>query len=427
MSTAPEPGLLIGAARTSRSERRPATWLERKAKTGLLERLEGIERGRLTLVDERGLRRELGPGGASEPRAELTVHDPAFYAAVGLRGSLGAGESFARGQWSSGDPAAVVRLVLRNDKALGDFDDGAARLVAPMLNLWHRLRDNTRTGSKRNIAAHYDLGNEFFALFLDDTWTYSSAIWPRPEASLEQAQAEKLDRACRSLELRPSDHLLEIGTGWGSFALHAAGEYGCRVTTTTISERQFELATERVRAAGLADRVTILKSDYRDLEGEYDALASIEMIEAVGARWLDTFFRTCAARLAPDGRMVLQAITIADQAWERQAKEADFIKRHVFPGSCLLSVETLAGCTARTPDLRMTALEDFTPHYARTLREWRERLDARLDEARALGCSEDLLRAWRWYFAYCEAGFAEGYLGLVQASFRRPEARRSPA
>jgi cyclopropane-fatty-acyl-phospholipid synthase len=299
------------------------------------------------------------------------------------------------------------------------MESGPARAAAPLRAAAHWLRRNTRAGSRRNIAAHYDLGNDFFALFLDASMMYSCALFEDPAATLAEAQRAKLDAVCRKLALGPGDHVLEIGTGWGGFALHAASRYGCRVTTTTISRNQHELARERVRAAGLEARVTLLLEDYRDLRGRYDKLVSIEMIEAIGHQYFGEFFRRCDALLAPGGRMLLQAITIADQRYEAARDEVDFIKRYIFPGCCIPSVTALARAMTASSTLRIEHLEDIGPHYATTLARWRDNLLGNAARVRALGLPESFLRMWVFYLCYCEAGFAERALGDVQAVLRK--------
>jgi cyclopropane-fatty-acyl-phospholipid synthase len=313
-----------------------------------------------------------------------------------------------------------VSILARNRAALSGLDGGLAWLRRPAAGLFALLRRNSRTGARRNIADHYDLGNDFFALMLDPTMTYSSAVFDPPEATLEEASRRKLDLLCQKLELGPRDHLLEIGSGWGSMAIHAATRTGCRVTTTTISRAQHELATERVARAGLAGRVTVLLEDYRDLTGRYDKVVSVEMIEAIGAGQYPTFFDRCAARLVPGGRLAVQAITIADQHYERARRQVDFIKRHVFPGGCIPSVTALVDAATTASDLRLRHLEDLTPHYARTLAAWRDNLAAR-QEAVAKLTTERFRRLWDFYLCYCEGGFAERYVGLVQMVFDRPE------
>jgi len=384
----------------------------------VLGRLARLRQGTLT-VAEGGEPLEVGQPSPDGLSARVTVRRPGFWRRVALGGSVAAGEAYADGDWDSDDLTAVVRLFARNRPALDGLEGGLARLAQPARRLFELARRNTRTGSRRNIAEHYDLGNDFFALMLDPTMTYSSGIFEGPEATLEEASRAKLDLLCRRLELRREDHLLEIGTGWGSLAIHAAGRYGCRVTTTTLSRAQRELAEARVRAAGLADRVTVLSRDYRDLEGRYDKLVSCEMIEAIGAAQVPAFFARCAALLVPGGRLALQAITIADQHHERALGEVDFIRRHVFPGGALPSVTSLLQAATTASDLRLRQLDDYTPHYARTLREWRANLAARREAVAAL-TDERFRRLWHYYLCYCEGGFEERFIGVVQALFDRP-------
>jgi cyclopropane-fatty-acyl-phospholipid synthase len=400
----------------------------RPARAGFLERrlrsaLERLERGGLELASPSGRTHH---GRRDGLQARVEVRDERFFRAVALRGSVGAGEAYASGWWTSPDPVAVVRLFVRNRAALGALEGGLARLTRPMLALAHALRRNTRGGSRANIAAHYDASNEFFALFLDETMTYSCGFFAHPGASLREASLAKIERLCDRLELSERDHLLEIGTGWGAFAIHAARRHGCRVTTTTISRRQHEFARARVAEAGLADRVEVLLQDYRDLGGSYDKLVSVEMIEAVGHAYYPTFFRRCAELLRPDGRMALQAITIADDLYDEARRSVDFIQAHVFPGSCIPSVTALLSAASRTSDLRLAHMEEIGPHYVPTLAAWRANLRARWSEARALGFSEESLRAWDFYLAYCEGGYAEGQLGDVHMLFTRPAARVLP-
>ncbi|WP_347279316.1 cyclopropane-fatty-acyl-phospholipid synthase family protein [Plasticicumulans sp.] len=389
----------------------------------MFQRLRGLARGRLILVDADG-QHSFGPGGHG-PQVRVEILDPGVWARIALRGTVGVGEAYVDGGWRADDLTALVRLFVLNKPVMDGMERGLARLALPLLKLWHWLHPNTRHGSRANIAAHYDLGNAFYQTFLDETLMYSCALFEHPGMSLAEASQAKNERICRKLGLRAGDHVLEIGTGWGGFALHAAGRHGCRVTTTTISREQYELARERVAAAGLGNRVTVLFEDYRELAGRYDQLVSIEMIEAVGHRWFDTYFRTCSRLLAPDGQMLLQAITIRDQEYARTKRSVDFIQRHVFPGGCLPSVQALADTVARVTDLRALHLEDIGPHYATTLRHWRERFLANLDRVRALGFDDTFLRLWEYYLAYCEGGFAERYLGTVQLLLAKPECRRA--
>jgi cyclopropane-fatty-acyl-phospholipid synthase len=401
--------------------------LDRLAKAVVLAQLSRLEHGCLTLVDRAAVRTYGRRSPHCNLHATIRVHDARTYREVAFGGSIGAGESYMRGHWSTDDLVAVMRLFLQNLELLDGMEGGWARLAVPMRKGLHWLRRNTRVGSRRNIAAHYDLGNEFFALMLDPTMMYSCAVFERPGLSLEQASIAKLDRVCRRLAIRSDDHVLEIGAGWGGFALHAASRYGCRVTTTTISRRQFERVCQRVADANLTDRVTVLFEDYRDLRGQYDRLVSIEMIEAVGHKYFNAYFRKCSDLLKPDGAMLLQAIVIADQRYEMARKAVDFIQRHIFPGSGLPSVSVLCNAAARETDMRLAHLEDIGPDYAATLGLWRQNLFSHLDEIRALGLSEQFIRMWQFYLCYCEAGFEERTIGDVQALFVKPRCRLEPA
>ena len=354
----------------------------------------------------------------------MWVRDPAFYRQLAFAGSVGGGEAYVDGCWDCSDLTALVRILVRNRDLLDDMEGGWARFAGWLMRGAHVFARNTRGGSRRNIASHYDLGNRLFGLFLDDSMMYSAAIFATPEESLESAQRRKLDRICRKLQLAPGDHVVEIGSGWGGFAMHAARHYGCRVTTTTISREQYEFASARVRAAGLADRVTLLQKDYRDLTGRYDKLVSIEMVEAIGHQYLRDYFAKCASLLKDDGMALIQAITIEDHRYQMALKSVDFIKRHIFPGSFIPSVAALQAAMARGSDLRLFNLEDIGPSYALTLRHWRERFRARLPEVRALGYPERFIRLWEYYLAYCEGGFIERSIGDVQMLLTRPRCRR---
>jgi cyclopropane-fatty-acyl-phospholipid synthase len=383
----------------------------------VLSRLAGIREGCLTLRDTTG---ESVFGDRSSPlKAAITVRDPEFYAAVALRGSVGAGESFMDGHWTVDDLPAVVRILVRNREVMDGMETGLARVGAVGLRTFHALRPNTRRGAKRNIADHYDLGNDLFACFLDPTMSYSSGIYPREDATLEEASVEKVDRLCRKLDLGPEHHLVEIGTGWGYLAVHAASRYGCRVTTTTISEEQHALATERVAKAGLSDRVTILLRDYREMTGRFDRLVSVEMIEAIGHEQFDGYFAACADLLKPGGRMALQSILIDDRYYDQARRSVDFIRRYIFPGSCIPCMGALKSSIGKA-DLRITHTEEIGLHYARTLREWRQRFLAASDRVRALGYPDRFLRMWEFYLAYCEGGFEERVLGDAQILLERP-------
>jgi len=397
--------------------------LARTAVSAVMSR--GVRHGRIEVV-EGGRRRGFGPAGA-DLRATVTVNDPAAWRGP-LRGSVGLGEGYVDGLWETDDLVALIRIAARELRDL----DGLRGAVARPRGALHRLRrlvpENTRPGARANISAHYDLGNDLFASFLDERMMYSCAYFPSASASLEEAQLAKLERICARLRLGPGNHLLEIGSGWGGLAVHAAREHGCRVTTTTISSRQHDLARRRVREAGLEDRVTVLQQDYRDLRGRYDRLVSVEMIEAVGWQYFDEFFRRCDELLAPDGAMLLQAITMDDRAYRIERVSRSFIRTMIFPNGCLPSQEVIARCIARDTDMRSVHMEDLTPHYAETLHRWRENLDAHADELEAHGYDERFRRLWRMYLCYCEAGFAEHRIGLAQALFAKPQWRpESPA
>jgi len=391
-------------------------WSERL----LRAQLARIEHGELTLVD--GARRETFGRGTERCalRATLHVRDARFYAETAFGGSVGAGESYMAGDWWCDDLTALVRILLHNRAVVDGVDGGWSRVTAPLRKLLHLAARNTHDGSRRNIGAHYDVGNDFFALFLDPTMMYSSAVFERADMTLEQASIAKLDRICRRLDLQPGDRVHEIGTGWGGFALHAAARHGCHVTTTTISREQHAMARERIDAAGLGERITLLAEDYRDVRGRFDKLVSIEMIEAVGHAYFDTYFRRCSDLLEPGGRMLLQAITIADQQYEAARDSVDFIKRHIFPGCCIPSVAAIAASVARASDLRIVGLEDIGLHYATTLAHWRANLLRNADRVRALGHGDAFLRMWEFYFSYCEGGFAEGALGDAQILLAKP-------
>jgi cyclopropane-fatty-acyl-phospholipid synthase len=397
--------------------------LDSLGRKALFGKLQDLRNGCLVLMEGNERHRFGKPSTELPDPVVIHVHDTQLYGDVAFGGSVGAGESYMRGCWSTSQLVDVVRLFVLNMDALDGLEGGLARLTSPLRKAIHTLRRNTRDGSRRNIAAHYDLGNDFFRLFLDETLMYSAATFEHPEQSLYDAQVARLDTICRKLELKPTDHLLEIGTGWGGLALHAARHFGCRVTTTTISREQWLLARERVREAGLEDRIEVLCEDYRDLTGTYDKLVSIEMIEAIGHQYYDTYFERCAQLLKPEGAMLLQSITIADQRYERARRSVDFIQRYIFPGSCIPSVAALSASIARSGDLRVFDLEDIGPHYATTLAHWRQNFRANLPKIRALGYDETFIRMWEYYFCYCEGGFAERVLGDIQMLLVKPRNR----
>jgi cyclopropane-fatty-acyl-phospholipid synthase len=424
--------MISGAGSAQKACFRPLSASSRLARRALFSTLHGLACGRLEIRDADGVH----AFGRRTPQfsleARLRVTDPAAYGRMLLGGSVAAGEAYAEGLWDAEDPGAagltaVCRIFVANRDALNALDGGAAGFLRRAAEgLVHRFRDNTVSGARRNIRAHYDLGNDFFRTFLDQTLMYSSAIFPRPDADLEEASREKNDRICRKLRLSPRDHVLEIGTGWGGFAIHAASQYGCRVTTTTISRAQHDLAKERVCDAGVADKVTLLLEDYRALTGVYDKLVSIEMIEAVGLDRLGGYFRTVSERLAPDGAAAIQAILIRDQYFEQAKKSVDFIQKHIFPGSGIPSTASILAAVRDDSDLRLTHMEDFASHYARTLRVWHDALLRNRGEVSAADYPERLVRLWRFYFSYCEAGFSERQIGVAQFLFAKPDNRMEP-
>jgi cyclopropane-fatty-acyl-phospholipid synthase len=394
--------------------------LQRWARAAVRKQLDGMTHGQLTVVDPMGAWSVGQPG---ELDAHLSVHDCRFYADVLLEGGLGAADAWIGGAWDTEDLTGLLRLMVRNMDRMDALEGGLASLANGLARLRHWMNRNSHDGASRNIHAHYDIGNDLFALFLDESMTYSSGIYLSESSTLAEAQYEKLDRICRKLALTEADHVVEIGTGWGSFAMHAAGNYGCKVTTTTISTEQHELALERVREAGLTDRVDVLLCDYRELDGQYDKLVSIEMIEAVGDAFLSDYFAACSRLLKPCGSMLLQAINMPDQRYERYLKTADFIQTTVFPGSCCPAITAMLGAVKKSSDMRLAHLEDIGLHYARTLRDWRERFEVREAEVDTLGYSPAFKRMWRYYLSYCEAGFAERYTATVQMLLEKPECR----
>lgn len=389
----------------------------------VINRLGGLQRGRIQLTDGGGT---ISLGQSDDLEVELQVRNPRFYRETVLGGALSFADSYLHGDWYCEDLTSLFRIFVRNLNQADQFDGGLAGVVGMGQRLFHWWRSNSRTGSRKNIGAHYDLGNDFFKLWLDDTMAYSSGIFLHPEGSLRDASEEKFDRVCRKLALRPNDHLLEIGTGWGGLAMHAATHYGCRVTTTTISQEQAAVARERIQRAGLSDRITLLTTDYRDLTGQFDKLVSIEMIEAVGFKYFDTYFRKIGQLLRPDGTAVLQAIVMPERRYKEYLGGVDFIQRHVFPGGCLPSTATMLESSGRTSDMRFVHAEDFAPHYAETLRRWRHAFWAQIDSVREQGYSEQFIRLWNYYLCYCEAVFEERHVGVVQIQFDKPLCRRDP-
>ncbi len=387
----------------------------------LLERLERLEWGAVCILESstRALHRGVQKG----PRVQIQIHCPRFYSQIAFGGTVGAAEAYMAGMWTCDNLPGLIEILARNRNVLGSLEGRWAILSRLARRVLHWMNRNTLAGSRANIAAHYDLGNDFYELFLDESLTYSCGLFESPEMSLADAQRAKIDRLCRLLRLSRDHHLLEIGTGWGSLASHAAGEYGCRVTTTTLSREQHDFASEKFQREGFGDRITLLFEDYRKLRGTYDRIVSVEMIEAIGHRNVPGYFRRLGELIEPDGLVALQAITVPDQLYPEHIKRVDFIKRYIFPGSCLTSVGAMCAAAAEHSSLRPVDLADLTPHYARTLKLWRERLIANWSAAQQLGLGDEFLRMWEFYLAYCQGAFAQRYIGDVQILFAAPLCR----
>nr|WP_298416080.1 cyclopropane-fatty-acyl-phospholipid synthase family protein [uncultured Halomonas sp.] len=402
----------------STSGDRLARWLRPR----LFAQLERLQGGNITLI-EGDQSSCLGQGGPLQ--VCVIVNQERAWRRLALGGTVGAAEAYIEGDWEADDLVTLTRLFAANmEQVNGEVENGSARLGRWLLTALYTLQRNTQRGSKRNIGAHYDIGNDLFATFLDsEHWLYSSAVFPRRDASLEEASTYKLERLLDKLDVRPEHHLLEIGTGWGGLAIHAAKTRGCRVTTTTISEAQYTHTARRIKEEGLDERITLLKQDYRELEGRYDRLISVEMVEAVGHQYLGTYLATLDRLLTNDGMAVLQAITIRDQRFEAAKREMDFIKRYIFPGGFLPSHTAILNNVARKTSLNVLSLDEIGLHYARTLQEWRKRFEANLERVRRLGYDERFIRMWRYYLCYCEGGFLERSIGTCHLLLAKPGAR----
>ena len=410
---------------TEIAENKPSGVLENIARGQLNKHLKKLPRGQLIIEDGLEVNR-YGPGQSNDVSARIIIHDRSAYRDIAFGGSIGGAEAYMAGKWSTPDLVEVVRLMAVNVDFLNEVDDSKPLLLRLFDRAQHWLNRNTTSKAKQNIAAHYDLSNEFFALFLDPEMMYSSAIFPGVEAGLDEAAIYKLDVICRKLELKPADHLLEIGTGWGGMAVYAAQNYGCRVTTTTISAEQYKTARERVKQAGLEDRVTVIFEDYRNLEGKYDKLVSIEMVEAVGHEYYEQYFSGCASLLKPDGLMLIQAITIADQRYLYARNSVDFIQRYIFPGGSLPGHEVVMASIRKHTDMQMIGMQEIGEDYAKTLQVWRQRFLSRLDEVKALGFDDVFIRMWDYYLCYCQGAFEERVIGTSQFLLAKPDWRSAP-
>ena len=396
-------------------------WFDRLCRKFTLNFLSQLRHGSITVI-EAGEAQQFGDADA-ELNTTITVTDPAFYQKLVLAGSVGGGEAYIHGFWRCDNLTALVQIFARNLDVLDKMDSTWARLSRPMLKLLNFRNRNTISQSRRNIAAHYDLGNAMYQLFLDPSMMYSSAVYPAADSTLEQAQQHKLQQICERLQLKASDHLIEIGTGWGSMAIYAAQHYGCKVTTTTISQQQYDYTKARVAELGLQDKITLLFEDYRLLTGTYDKLVSIEMIEAVGDDFLDNYFEKCSSLLKPNGIMVLQAITMVDHRYQQYVREVDFIKRYIFPGGCLPSISRMASAVANKTDLVIRQVQDIGFDYARTLKDWCDNFMAQRDAVHQLGYDDNFIRLWHFYLCYCEGGFRERATSAVHLVLSKPQNR----
>lgn len=391
--------------------------VDQVSKSLLQAQLKKIKYGTLTIIDQNEVTK-FGEG--DEINVTLTVRRSSFYSRTLIGGSIGNAESYVDSDWDCNSLTDLVRLFVKNRDVLQQLDGSLINLLTPVQKIFHGFRSNTLEGSKKNIRSHYDMGNDFFELFLDPSMMYSCAIFDSETATLEEASQKKIKTICEKLKLKETDHLVEIGTGWGAVAIYAATHYGCKVTTTTISKEQFDYAQAKIKSLGLEDKITILFKDYRDLQGTYDKLVSIEMIEAVGLSNLDTYFEVCSRLLKPNGLMVLQAITIRDHYYEAAKKSVDFIQRHIFPGSGIPSMASMLSSVYKKTEMVMIDQQDYAEDYAHTLWHWSQRFSQKTQDVLNLGYPEFLPRLWQFYFAYCEGGFRERAIGLSQIVFAKP-------
>ena len=386
------------------------------------QRLSQIKDAHIIIKDGKSINKFGKPGNLS---AKINILDTVFYKNIILGGTIGASESFIRGEWSSPNLTNVIRVLARNTEAQDKLENLFTLLSQPFLKVMHKLNENSVRGSKKNISRHYDLSNDFFSLFLDKNMMYSSAIYKSRKTSLEDASTNKLDVICKKLNLKKTDHVIEIGTGWGGFAIYAANNYGCKVTTTTISIEQYKFAKQKIKEAGLGKKIKVLLKDYRLLKGQYDKLVSIEMIEAVGYQFYDEYFKIIGQLLKNDGEALIQAITIKDQRYSKAIQSVDFIQKYIFPGSCIPSITAIQNSLTSSTDLVINVIRDIGHHYARTLADWRKRFLKNKQEIRKLGFDDKFLRMWLFYFAYCEGGFEEKVISDIHLHITKPGYRNS--
>jgi len=398
------------------------TFLSKIFRNALLKKFKNLQYGYIVLIDND---KRFTFGKKSEKlQTEVTINSQEFYVLLGSGGVLGVSEAFMAGYWNSTNLVVLLQIVLKNKRLMDSLDSGFARLIQPINKQIHKRHQNTLTGSKNNILAHYDLSNDFYKLWLDPTMTYSCGYFNKKNSTLESASIEKIDRICRKLHLSSSDTLLEIGTGWGSFSAHAAKNYGCKITTTTISDAQFQYAEKLFKKEGLESQINLVNIDYRNLEGQYDKIVSIEMIEAVGYQYIPEYFKKVSSLLKPDGLLAIQGITYNDQNFDDYKNSVDFIKKYIFPGSCLISLSQVIDVMKVHTDLALVDMEDITQHYTETLKRWRENFLKVLPDVRKLGFSEAFIKMWEFYFVFCEAGFLERNIGDVQMIIAKSDARK---
>ncbi|MCX7182095.1 MAG: cyclopropane-fatty-acyl-phospholipid synthase [Candidatus Methylopumilus sp.] len=391
--------------------------LHQLARALVFNQLKKIKTGQITIIEGS---QKLSFGKKDKLNVTVTVHDPRFFGALAFGGSIGVSEAFMQKFWSVSDLTKLIRIMAINQNTMDQLEGLFDMFLKPILKCLHYLNQNSVKGSEINISKHYDLGNEFFSLFLDSTMMYSSAVFKKPHDSLYQGSIHKLETICQGLELTSQDHIIEIGSGWGGFAIYAAQHYGCKVTTTTISKEQYKYVSQKIKDLKLSHKITVLFSDYRHLKGQYDKLVSIEMLEAVGYQYYETYFKVCASLLKPQGLAVIQTITITDQRYEKAKRSVDFIQRYIFPGSCIPSITALQNSMTQSSDLKIYSIHDIGTHYARTLALWRERLFKNLKDIKALGFDDAFIRMWHFYFSYCEGGFEEKVISDIHLKLVKP-------
>jgi len=391
--------------------------LHRLARALVFNQLKKIKIGHIVII-EGGNKFSFGKN--NKLNVTVTVHDPRFYGALAFGGSIGVSEAFMQKFWSASDLTKLIRIMAINQNTMDQLEGLFNIFLKPILKCLHYLNQNSVKGSEINISKHYDLGNDFFSLFLDSTMMYSSAVFKNPDDSLYKGSIHKLETICQGLELTSQDHIIEIGSGWGGFAIYAAQHYGCKVTTTTISKEQYKYVRQKIKDLKLSHKINVLFSDYRHLKGQYDKLVSIEMLEAVGYQYYDTYFKVCSNLLKPQGLAVIQTITITDQRYEKAKRSVDFIQRYIFPGSCIPSITALQNSMTQSSDLKIYSIHDIGAHYARTLALWREGFFKRLKDIKALGFDDAFIRMWHFYFSYCEGGFQEKVISDIHLKLVKP-------